>query len=47
MSSIPRQLATFAAVLAGLFAAGAIAGQIIDPNPHGSEAEPHDQRWPA
>jgi hypothetical protein len=43
MSSIPRQLATFAAVLAGLFAVGAIAGQIIDPKPHGADAEEHGQ----
>jgi hypothetical protein len=45
MSSIPRQLATFAAVLAGLFVVGAIAGQIIDPEPR-SEAEAHDQEMP-
>ena len=39
MSSIPRQLATFAAVLAGLYAAGFAAGQIIDPEPqHGAAA---------
>jgi hypothetical protein len=41
MNSIPRQLLTFAAVLAGLFAVGAVAGQIIDPKPRGSEAEAH------
>jgi hypothetical protein len=31
VNSIPRQLLTFAAVLAALFAAGAVAGQLIDP----------------
>ena len=45
MSSIPRQLATFAAVLAGLYAAGFVAGLIIDAEPqHGaSAAEGHSE----
>ena len=34
-TSVPRQLATFAAVLAVLFAAGALAGQLIDPDARG------------
>jgi hypothetical protein len=36
MNSIPKQLATFVAVLAVLFTGGAIAGQLIDADP------PHD-----
>ena len=40
MSSIPKQLAIFVAVLAVLFAGGAIAGQLIDADaPHGGDAE--------
>jgi len=40
MSSIPKQLATFAAVLAVLFAGGAVAGQLIDADaPHGGDAK--------
>ncbi len=41
MQSIPRQLATFAAVLASLYTAGFIAGQLIDAEPHGGEEMPH------
>ena len=43
MSSIPRQLATFAAVLAVLYTGGAIAGQLIDADPPhgGAEAAGH------
>ena len=41
MSSIPKQLATFVAVLAVLFGAGAIAGQLIDADPHGGDADAH------
>jgi hypothetical protein len=37
MSSVPKQLATFAAVLAVLFAGGAIAGQLIDPDARGGD----------
>jgi hypothetical protein len=37
VSSIPKQLATFVAVLAVLFAAGAVAGQLIDPEARGGE----------
>jgi hypothetical protein len=32
VNSIPKQLLTFAGVLAALFAAGALAGQLIDPD---------------
>jgi len=40
MSSIPKQLATFFAVLAVLFAGGAVAGQLIDADaPHGDDAQ--------
>jgi hypothetical protein len=42
VSSIPRQLATFAAVLAVLFAGGVVAGQLIDAEPHGDDAAAHD-----
>jgi hypothetical protein len=35
MSSIPKQLATFAAVLAVLFAGGALAGRLLDPDARG------------
>ena len=35
MNSIPKQLATFAAVLAVLFAGGALAGRLIDPDARG------------
>jgi hypothetical protein len=41
MSSIPRQLATFAAVLAVLYAGGWIAGSIIGPTGHGGGEEMH------
>ena len=41
MSSIPRQLATFAAVLAVLYSAGFIAGQFIDTS-HGDDDMGHD-----
>jgi hypothetical protein len=34
MSSIRRQLITFAAVLAGLYTAGFVAGQFIEPEGH-------------
>ncbi len=44
MNSIPRQLATFAAVLAGLYTAGFIAGQFIDAEPHGGDDMTHDQQ---
>jgi hypothetical protein len=47
MNSIPRQLATFAAVLAGLYTAGFIAGQIIDPKAHGADAMGHREDTPA
>jgi hypothetical protein len=43
VSSIPRQLAAFAIVLAVLFGAGAIAGQLIDPEAPGGEAEAHNR----
>ncbi|MGI8624044.1 MAG: hypothetical protein ACR2NB_11310 [Solirubrobacteraceae bacterium] len=36
MSSIRRQLATFGVVLAALYGIGFVAGQIIDPQSHGS-----------
>jgi len=40
MSSIPKQLATFVAVLAVLFSGGAIAGQLIDADaPHEGDAD--------
>ena len=39
MSPILRQLGTFAAVLAALFAAGTLAGRLIDPGAPGGEAE--------
>jgi hypothetical protein len=42
VSPILRQLGTFAAVLAVLFAAGALAGRLIDPGAPGGEAEAHD-----
>ena len=42
MNSIPRQLATFAAVLAGLYTAGFIAGQFIDAEPHGGDEMTHE-----
>ncbi len=38
MNPIPKQLATFVAVLAALFAAGALAGQLIDPDARGEES---------
>src|SRR5688500_3260638 len=38
MNSIPKQLATFAAVLAVLFAGGALTGQLIDPEASGDDA---------
>ncbi len=38
MSSIPKQLATFVAVLVVLFAGGALAGQLIDPDARGEDA---------
>ncbi len=41
MNPIMKQLATFAAVLAVLFAAGAAAGQLIDAEPHDDEAAAH------
>ena len=41
MSSIPRQLATFAAVLAVLYAGGWIAGSITGPTGHGGGDEMH------
>jgi hypothetical protein len=41
MTSIPRQLAAFAAVLAGLYTAGFIAGQFIDAEPHGADEMAH------
>ncbi len=44
MNSIPRQLATFAAVLAGLYTAGFIAGQFIDAEPHGGDEMTHEQK---
>jgi hypothetical protein len=37
MSSIPRQLATFAAVLAVLYTGGFIAGQFVETGSHGSD----------
>ena len=37
MSSVGKQLATFVAVLAVLFAGGAIAGQLIDPDARGGD----------
>jgi hypothetical protein len=42
MNSIPRQLTTFAAVLAGLYTAGFIAGQFIDAEPHGGDEMTHE-----
>jgi len=42
MNSAPKQLATFAGVLAALFAGGAIAGQLIDADPDGGDADAHD-----
>ena len=42
MNSIPRQLATFAAVLGGLYTVGFIAGQFIDAEPHGSSEMTHE-----
>jgi hypothetical protein len=39
MTSVPRQLATFAVVLAGLFGAGLVAGRVIEPSAPGGEAE--------
>ena len=44
MHSIPRQLATFAAVLAVLYTAGFIAGQFIDAEPHGRDEMTHEQK---
>ena len=44
MNSIPRQLATFAAVLAGLYTVGFIAGQFIDAEPHGGDDMTHEQQ---
>jgi hypothetical protein len=41
VTSIPKQLATFVAVLAVLFAGGAVAGQLIDADPHGGDADAH------
>ena len=38
MNSVPKQLATFAAVLAVLFAGGAVAGQLIDPDARGDDS---------
>jgi len=37
VSSVPKQLATFVAVLAVLFAGGAIAGQLIGPDARGED----------
>jgi hypothetical protein len=37
VSSVPKQLATFGAVLAVLFAGGALAGQLIDPDARGGD----------
>jgi hypothetical protein len=37
VSSVPKQLATFVAVLAVLFAGGAVAGQLIDPESRGDD----------
>jgi len=39
MNSIPKQLATFVGVLAVLFAGGALAGQLIDPDARGGDEE--------
>jgi hypothetical protein len=41
MSSVPKQLATFAVVLAALFGVGAVAGQVIDPDAPGGKADAH------
>ena len=37
MNSVPKQLATFVAVLAVLFGVGALAGQLIDPDARGED----------
>ena len=42
MSSTAARLAAFAGVLAFLFAAGTLAGRLIDPSAPGGEAEAHD-----
>jgi hypothetical protein len=39
MNSIPKQLATFAGVLAVLFAGAALAGRLIDPDARGEDGE--------
>ena len=41
MNSVPRQLATFGAVLAVLFAGGVLAGQLIDPDTSGDAGGAH------
>jgi hypothetical protein len=41
VNSVPKQLATFAVVLAGLFGVGVVAGQVIDPNTPGGKADVH------
>jgi hypothetical protein len=41
MSTVPKQLATFAVVLAALFGVGLAAGQLIDPEAPGGDAEAH------
>jgi hypothetical protein len=39
VNSVPKQLATFAVVLAGLFGVGVVAGEVIDPNTPGGKAD--------
>jgi hypothetical protein len=41
VSSVPAKLLGFAAALAALFGAGALAGGAIDPRPHGGDAAAH------
>jgi hypothetical protein len=41
VNSVPRQLATFAVVLAALFGAGVAAGELFDPSPPGGRADAH------
>ena len=45
MNSIPRQLATFAAVLAVLYTGGFVAGQFIETGGHSGQdmGSPHSQ----
>ena len=43
MSSVAGRLTLFALVLAGLFAAGTAAGQLIDPDAPGGEADAHGE----